>query len=315
MVLVDCPSCQKRLRAPEGTTAATLRCPTCKHVFRYSGNGNGNGNGKAQEPAAVPAGSGLSRMQEEKADSQAVPELSQKALSDADESMLRDFGAGSGLLELTREAYEVSGATGRAERKESGAGKLSALGGVEPSLPEIAAAAAGGSDRQFQVVATALTLANRLVLTYKGELARARQMLTIGLGCIGLLVLLGATALWWGTSKSGSLEGERKTAGMLDQRGQDLDRQLAESRKDMENNRLTLQKELDAARQELEKERNVARDFQAKIDKANEAVLQATTKANDAVLQTTTTISGLANQVKQLSAELDKYRATTRPEK
>lgn len=229
MAVVECPNCRKRLRAPEGSTNASLRCPACRHIFRH------DGNGQAEQPASV-AAQRLGEASGSEQGSEQVGELTAKMLSQADEALLREYGAGSGLLELTREAYEVSGMTGREERKNAAGALLAGMAAQQQRAEEPPPPAMQG-DHQFGVVTTALTLANRLVLTYKDELARARRLLLVAWVSVAVLTLLGIVALWYGTSQSGQLDRERdRTISLEDQQlrlGKDLETARLEGLKAM----------------------------------------------------------------------------------
>jgi hypothetical protein len=92
---------------------------------------------------------------------------SAKILSAADEALLRDLGSGSGLLELTREAYSTGDVHNRNVATVPAPGALPAgADGVGP--------VSESGDRQFQIVGTALALANKLVQAHKAEVKRAR---------------------------------------------------------------------------------------------------------------------------------------------
>jgi len=127
----------------------------CKHTFKVGPTGSAN---VAASSDGVHGGNGQNAS-EDSSMGFATLESQHRILSAADEAMLREFGSGSGLLELTREAFDVQAS----ERARSH--PLAAA----PSPDEM-------SDRQFQIVGTALTMANRLVTVYKGELARTRRI-------------------------------------------------------------------------------------------------------------------------------------------
>jgi hypothetical protein len=271
VAVVECPNCRRRLRAPEGFTNASLRCPVCRHIFRQ------DGNGQPAQPASVADEEPLGAAGQQEPGSEQVGELTAKMLSQADEALLREYGAGSGLLELTREAYEVSGLTGREERKNAVEVLLAGMAAQQAENPAPAALQGG---HQFQVVTTALTLANRLVLTYKFELTRARRLLLVAWVAVVVLTLLGVVALWYGTSQSGEAEREKLRSSMLTQ----------------EQARMTQ----DYERMAQEQTRLSAES-------------QGVRNARDAVLDSQATIHEQSTRILQLMAELDKYRGATRP--
>ena len=122
MALSTCPHCKKTLKVPDDSTPRALRCPLCKKIFEHtgvggdgrqtldgrrsafsvalskSGDASAGGNGTRSQASLIANGPG---------DGTGTSTI----LSDADEAMLREFGSGSGLLELTREAY-VHGSPG-----------------------------------------------------------------------------------------------------------------------------------------------------------------------------------------------------------
>jgi hypothetical protein len=180
----------------------TLRCPACKHIFRAAGAVAG-GRGESHGDGQAPLGQEGQFLHTDPSDT---------SLSKADEAMLREMGAGSGLLELTRETFEVSVAGRGAEAARPGRSAASA-----EALPEVSPTVRDHPDRQFQIVGTALTLANRLVSAYKGELQRTRWSARLGWATVAVLVVLSATALWWGTNRAGLVELERLKVASLSQ--------------------------------------------------------------------------------------------------
>ena len=177
MEFIDCPKCLRRLRAPEVGGRSILRCPSCKHVFQAGQAGGGDGSDAAGAGARPAAEAANAARRDAVAAEAPAPDAvgapagaaeprpedftGQVMLTPEDEALLREFGSGSGLLELTREAYEMS-VTG----KPAGRTNSSRLPPEAEKLPG-QPPPAGEADRQFQVVGTALALANKLVQAYK----------------------------------------------------------------------------------------------------------------------------------------------------
>ena len=309
MGYLNCPGCARRLRVPDSLSPMELQCPACRHTFRSDGVAIEE---LPARPAAAPELAGPSPAAEDADEESPIANPQAAAgriLSQADEAMLRDHGSGSGLLELTREAMGLS------------------AGG--PAAPQAAPAAApaatqssGELDRQFQIVGTALTLANKLVLAHKTELARTRRQVTLGWSLLAAMTLAAAAAGWWAVRQSGLTELERANVNMerrsaenLAARLLDANAQIAEhrsrepraaeelaaSRKDHR----TTQAELAAARGEHDKalaELAAAKESLAEKKGSAEA-LTAKLEAADARVAT------LAAEVQRLQAELTVARA------
>jgi len=306
MGYLNCPGCARRLRVPDSLSPMELQCPACRHTFRSDGVALDEEAVRpaAEAPASAdPAGQGAPLL---------GPDAAGRILSKADESMLRDYGSGSGLLELTREAMS-----------------LSANGAAAPQAAPPAAPAAGPSsgetDRQFQIVGTALTLANKLVLAHKTELARTRRHAALGWSLLAATTLAAAAAGWWAVRQSGLTELERLSATNLSTRLLDANAQLAEHRSG--ERRLTEElaaerTEHRAARTELTAARNECRAVQADLAGAKEALgeRKGAAAALTAMLDAANArIAGLAADVQRLQSELaaarppDGQRSTTQP--
>jgi phage FluMu protein Com len=209
MAQVTCPSCQKRLRAPDAVESITLRCPACKHVFRTSPSEPSAAETHITERVGASLGG-----QEADAFNPDDAVNGGGRFSEADAALLRRFGSGSGLLELTRETYDASLDASQTEAPQVSETEApdqvdldSEVASVAEAVPELTQQ----PYRQFQIVATALSLANKLVNVHKAELARTRRSARLGWLCVAVLVAAGGFSLWWGMSQAASLarEGER----------------------------------------------------------------------------------------------------------
>jgi hypothetical protein len=185
MAYLNCPECKRRLRVPDSLEPLELRCPACRHAFRSDGDPvELRGEPEAEEPADELDGDAAEEPAFVASDATAG-----RMLSQADEAMLREYGSGSGLLELTREAYSPSSGPAPA--------------GPAFAPQEAASQSKGELDRQFQIIGTALTLANKLVLAHKGELARTRRQSSLGWALLAAMTLSAAALGWWAVSQSG----------------------------------------------------------------------------------------------------------------
>lgn len=323
MALVTCPHCQKKLKAPDAATPRALRCPACKKVFEYggeavrasSGKQTVDGRSSAFVNALVGAGAATagaaSTLGE---DSAGFGGASQSAiLSDADEAMLREFGSGSGLLELTREAYTSTPGDVNAR-----AGAAPAAGDGESSSPAL--------ERQFAVVGMALTMANKLVLAHKGELARMRSAQRIAWAAMIVLAVLLAGVAWWGMGlrkdvdiAARDLETARLNAGTMQQsleaertRNQGLETDRTQAQKEaatasnslarMEGSSEALKAELATARKQAEAAATDAARSSMQIEQLNKDLAKAREELQAANTQAAT-----------LRAELDALKTATQP--
>ncbi len=201
MAYVSCPDCNMRFLVPDATKSATLRCPKCTHTFA-----------SPLPSATAPTAGGNGPQRDDNQFGSSAGDIASRILSASDEAMLRDFGAGTGLLDLTREAIGI-GPGDRPRGPRSGYG-----------------AAADMADRQFQLVCTALTMANKLVDVYKGELARTRKIMLVCWAAVGV-VLAGAIAtLWWAGAASGAASLERSRAQDRSERLANLESTMREER-------------------------------------------------------------------------------------
>lgn len=308
MEFIDCPKCLRRLRAPEVGSRSILRCPSCKHVFRAGQAGDGNGS-VAAGANARPAPEAASAARQDAAAAEAPgsdaagapagaaeprPEdfTGQVMLTPEDEALLREFGSGSGLLELTREAYEMS-VTG----KPAGRTKSSRLPPEAEKLPG-QLPPAGEADRQFQVVGTALALANKLVQAHKAELERARRSALLGWIAVAALALVAAGSLAWGVWQSGRANTEQVKATGLNSTLTTVASQLSEERLRMPK----LTDDLEAA----QKERRL---LQAELAAAKEGLIQAKSDT----LVATARLDAASARLEALKAEMGRAGAATRP--
>ena len=281
MGYLNCPSCARRLRVPDSLSPMELQCPACRHTFRSDGVAleEAPARASAEAPAAgaeaAPAG----------------PDAAGRILSKADESMLRDYGSGSGLLELTREAMSLS-ANGAASPQAAPA-----------AAPAPAGPSAGETDRQFQIVGTALTLANKLVLAHKLELGRSRRHAALGWSLLAAMTLAAAAAGWWAVRQSGLTELERMSAGNLAARLQDANVQLAEhrGREPIAAEELaTVRKDLRAAQTELSAAKEALAEAKQSLAQKSGAVEALTAKLETADARA----AALADRVQRLQADL-----------
>ncbi|MFB3892739.1 MAG: hypothetical protein ACE15C_12025 [Phycisphaerae bacterium] len=263
MGYMDCPNCARRLHVPDEYTPKPLRCPACGRTFRMAPPADeGQALQKVEEPAmATQAARAAGDPMSETHFDFGIMDPQNRILLPEDESMLRDFGSGSGLLELTRDALETH--------------VPSAAGGAQPSDAQM-------SDRQFQIVGTALTMANKLVQVYKGELARARRLSLVSWGTVGLIAAVAVVAFWWGMTSSSSADVERsRAAGLADKlavvekslseekaRTPELSRELALARGDGRK----AQDELAQAREAVTQGKAAAGVLTANLDAANAKV-------------------------------------------
>lgn len=275
---VDCPRCSQRLRAPDSPGPLKIKCPTCGERFETDSN-------ETDPPSSQPAAA------------KATSPANENILSSAEEAMLRDFGSGSGLLELTREAYGDSSL-------------------VDVNNPNAAAPHAKGQaahdpsgERHFQVVSTALTLANKLVLTYKAELLRSRRHLRRLVIAVSAMTVIAAGLLAWGVSNLGRVNVQEATASGL----RDV---LEQEREDNSANSMAIKSRLSI----IEKELADAREQQA-TSKASATIYKASLDEVSAKLYDVQTELGAAraesiaakSQSSELAAQLSRVQATSRP--
>ena len=243
MPYVNCPNCEKRLKAPEGADPMSLRCPVCRHVFNSSANGKEPvGATSAAGTYAAVAASGQADAPDDAARQADAPanddgraaapdEGLDLQLSAADEAMLREYDSGTGLLELTREVYGTS---------------LDSWGSGGPGEGNLHAGGAPPEPRQFQIVATALSLANRLVATFKVEVVRTRKAARLGWILVAVLAVASAGGLWWSTRQAGSIQVQMARADGLTKRAADLDARVSEEK----DEKAKLTSQLDLLRRE-----------------------------------------------------------------
>jgi hypothetical protein len=197
------------------------------------------------------------------------PLANQHILSAADEAMLRDFGSGSGLLELTREAYSVSPHLDVNNRP------------VElPISPPV-----GESDRQFQVVGTALTLANQLVQAHKAELVRSRRSGRFALILLASVVVVAAGLLGWGISNLGKVNLEQANANNLTR---NYDTEIRRTAGEVESSKVQVSKmqaDLAAAREQLAEAKAIATVLEANLKQANAGLAQINAELGAAKVQ------------------------------
>ena len=285
MAHVNCPNCKTRLRAPDTKASVMLRCPACRQTFTASSRESGPPGGEGQNTGG-PAANG--------------EEPGQK-FSKADEAMLRDFGSGTGLLELTRETYDTG-----LDAARSGAQEDQAAGGrpgfVPPPMDD--------PHRQFQIVATALSLANKLVQTHKAEAARARRSALLAWISVAALAALGATAIWYGTRLAGSADLEQANA--LNQL--ELERaKAANLTANLADGQSRLAEEKARASKVSETLENVRKDLKAvqgELVTLSQAVGEG--KATAQIL--TTDLKAARNKITELTAELARAKSTPAPE-
>ena len=320
MGYLNCPGCGRRLRVPDSLPLMEIQCPACRHTFRGDGVALED---DAAHPAADPKLAEPPAAEDPAGRAASIPNphaAAGRILSKADEAMLRDYGSGSGLLELTREAVG-----------------LSAGGAPSPQAAPAAAGHSGGeSDRQFQIVGTALTLANKLVLAHKTELARTRRQAALGWSLLAAMTLAAAAAGWWAVRQSGLTELERANVSLerlnvtnlsdrlLDANGQIADHrareprlaeEIAATRKDHRASQAELAAERNdhrATRGELSAARNEYRALQEDLADAREALGErrgAAATLMGLLDAANARIAALAAEVQRLQAELDAARA------
>lgn len=220
MGYLNCPNCAQRLRVPDTQEPMRLKCPACKAAFRSDGlaiSDEGPEGPSAEDPSEV--GEDTSFLSSDL--------TTGRILSQADEAMLRDYGSGSGLLELTRDAYEVS------------ASQPAPAGMTEAPPPALASAEAPPAappspqsreelDRQFQIIGTALALANKLVQAHKAELARTRGQSALGWALLAAMTIGAGVLGWLAVRQSGLTDLERNNVVNLTKGLGDAAAQLAE---------------------------------------------------------------------------------------
>jgi len=168
MGLVNCPQCERRLKAPDGGGSESLRCPACNHVFRIPN-------------LSAPAGKGPG------ADERDIPDNGEAHGSDT----VR-FGAGSGFLELTRESDDTS------------LGDV--LYTAQKDAASCAPAVAKQTHEQQRPTAPALQAANRLAEARLEELGRARKNALLAWLTAGALAIAAFAMLYWAMSRSNALD-------------------------------------------------------------------------------------------------------------
>jgi len=214
---VTCPNCKKVLKAPDTSTPRALRCPACKQVFEYSGNGQSVGKLTVDGRSSAFAVKLVNGIEAAGAPLPSSAGGAATILSDADEAMLREFGSGSGLLELTREAY--TGGVGDVHEKP-------AVIAPAPNPSEEHEHTPVELERQFQIVGTALTLANKLVLAHKGELGRTRSAQRLALIVLTCLALLLAGAFAWAMTLRKDVDVARKDVDIANMQSAGLQKML-----------------------------------------------------------------------------------------
>jgi len=169
----------------------------------------------------------------------AAEDASAITFSKADEAMLREYGTGTGLLDLTREVYGTSPAESAGAQSPPH---------EQPAVESQAGGASGRSDdatrQKLQIVGTALSLANRLVEVHKGDSERARHGARLAWCAVAVLVVVGGALLWLTTRQSGQMDVQQVHATVLREKLTD-----AEDRLTQQHSRVrALIDELDAAR-------------------------------------------------------------------
>jgi len=295
MGYLNCPLCKRRLRVPDSLEPLELRCPACKHAFRSDGR-DPEEEALAAGGAADASGGPAAESPDEDARVEAAFVTSDAAagriLSKADEAMLREFGSGTGLLELTREAYSTPpGGAGAA------AGPGAAFAPPEGALP-----AKEELDRQFQIIGTALALANKLVLAHKGELGRARRQSTLGWSLLACMTLAAGALGWWAVSQSGRTDLERAQGANLSQRLADANRERDEYKAQIPK----LREELAADRAEHKTTRDELKTAEKSLADARESL--ATKKGEADTL--TAELKGTRAQINSLGQEVERLTAS-----
>ena len=296
MAFTNCPKCARRLQVPDGSQEMALRCPACKHTFRTTPT-------STTAPATASINSEVENgqdLEQEDSDFGTLGEQ-RRILSAADEAMLREFGSGSGLLELTREAIELS--PGQAKIPASAPGPMDA------AQEEM-------SDRQFQIVGTALTMSNRLVQVYKSELTRTRRISLVAWGAVGAMVAVSVLIFWWGMTKSNSADIEKRISETV---SADLGRSRSEAKSAKEN----FAQELDDARKTNEKAQAELTTLRGNLEDARSETRKTLTElssAREAAAESKGSIQVLTNnlsvanaKVLALEAQVAQLRAASRP--
>lgn len=285
---VNCPQCGKRLRVPRSDKAASLRCPACKHVFEVP----------PSKPAA-PAESIPPMAANEVLNSHAeVKGGNATILSAADEAMLRDFGSGSGLLELTRETY--------------GAMDVRSDDAPAPAMGTIVGPKSTGSaefDRQFQIVTTALTLANKLVSAHKNELVHARKSARLGWIVTAAVVVLSFAVFGWGMLQYSSAVNLPGLKTNLVEKQADLTAKQAEllaAQNDFRKDKQDRETELKLTRDDLRKLQEEHRVLQGNLGTAKEDLA----KANASVQMLTGNLEKASQKNDKLLADLERAKAS-----
>ena len=299
MAYTNCPKCEKRLVVPQTSSALSLRCPACKHVFNTGPSPEAaDETDKPEAPAETPA-------EQKDGDGFDFALGSQpRILSAADEAMLRDLGSGSGLLELTREALEL-------QAGERSRGALAPPSDQPPG---------DLSDRQFQVVGTALTMANRLVEVYKAELARSRRLALTAWIAVAAIALSGIVTFWWGMSKSGSADVERSTAASERSAAASLKNDLADEKANVLKEEARTQEEKLRTQEEKAKAVKLSADLDAarNDDRKTQADLSKTkdelSKARQDLTKSQADLESANVRTSDLESQLNWMRtATTSP--
>lgn len=224
MPYTDCPNCFARVRVPDAAADATVHCPKCGHAF------------PAPAPtapvtaASVASAASASPRLGPSDDPYAQLERTARILSAADEAMLRELGSGSGLLEMTGEALQ-SGSVEFPQRGHSGGGGTAGPGAIADEL----AGVRDLSDRQFQIVGTALTMANKLTEVYKGELARTRRMALLVWSAGAVLLIAAVISFGWGMSQHSAATLEQSKSAASTQTADLLKSQVSDLRAEAAN--------------------------------------------------------------------------------
>ena len=162
--------------------------------------------------------------------------------SKADEAMLREYGTGTGLLDLTREVYAAA-SDGPAEPIGEATPAAQAAT-ADPSTPAAPGQSEDATRQKLQIVGTALSLANRLVQVHKAESERARRGARLAWATAAALAIMGGVLLWLTTHQSGQMDVQQLHATVLREKLADAQSRLAQ-----QDSRVTaLIDELDAAR-------------------------------------------------------------------
>jgi len=344
MALSSCPHCKKTLKVPDDSTPRALRCPLCKKIFEHTGT-NGDtrqtldGRRSAFSVALSKSGEAPAGSNGNRGVHTTLSTGTSTILSDADEAMLREFGSGSGLLELTREAY-TNGNPGDVNVQVTlPANAPRHATAVSPPIqaPERAAAqapaapqsATGGGhtdagssefERQFSVVSMALTMANKLVLAHKAELTNVRSNQRLAWAIVGVLLLVFFGTAYWGLNHRHDAETTRTLAANA-QIIFDKDKQKAETlEKELAVSKLNYDKTIDQLRASQtentalsntvrtaeDRARTLERDWQ----KARTDLEQAKAAQDRAEKE----VAALAKDIKALEAKLASKTPAAQPE-